>query len=403
MHCDLGLTIRCLSGSCSYCEKVKQCISIQQNLKNGAYRTVLRKEICYMENNPNDGKSYKKFIYAFIAAVILCPICFFFPGRENIQTEDEQINGIETESKRINREKAEKDKTNDTENNIEIKDNQNDNQNNNNLTEEAQESFSERSDIDEFIEEGAEILRRFQSVDWAQIQPRTYLEDPDWYTNVFCLAGLPEDGIAMYGYNDEDYHNRGVAIAMTIPYMDIPSHDNVIYYFDWFYFSPRQVLPQMYWNAAEKQLQITLCFFTGTGVNAEELHVLQLTEENELEDHIFANGEYAALLSERIGFSYEKDTHMMTLYDKQDNKELARADLSWLEENEVEEDRLVFGDIGHFQLGDEIYLRFTPGYSVKEWATPQYREIPEMAAQIQMETNENKMIFGLGEISLMEE
>ena len=245
-------------------------------------------------------------------------------------------------------------------------------------------------DLDTEIDEGAEILRRFRSIDWEKIRPRTYLEDADWHTNVFYLARLPEDDITMYGYNDDDYHDRGVAIAIA----------DDIYYYDWYYFSPRHVEPQMYWNDEDKQLQITFCLFTGSGVHAEELHVLQLSEENEPEDHIFANGKYDSLLSDRIGFSYEKDTHMITFYDNQDNRELAQADLSWLEEKEVE--KIVFGDIGHFQLGDEIYLIFTPGYMVEEWASSLYNGMPEMAARVQLEISNNQIIFGLEEIGLVE-
>lgn len=217
------------------------------------------------------------------------------------------------------------------------------------LTEEVQELFSESSDTDEDIDEGEEILRRFQSIDWGQIRPRIYMEDSDWDTNIFYLA-------------------------------------------------PRQVLPQMYWNDADKQLQVTLHIFTGTGVDAEELHVLQKTEGNELEDYWLTPGEWAPLLSERIGFSYEKDTHIITFYDNQDGRELVQADLSWLEEKEVE--RIEFGDIAHFQLGNEIHLGFTPGYLVKEWATPQYDEIPEMKVQVHIQISNHQMNFKLGEIEI---
>lgn len=318
-----------------------------------------------MENDLNDEKLYKKSLYAVAASAIIAAVIFmgqfFFEDSGEIQTENEEIEDIQAEYE-------------------EMSDIQ---------TEEVQEVSSENNDTDMEIDEGDEILRRFQSIDWEKVRPRTYMEDSDWYTNVFCLGSLPENDINMYGYNDADYHDRGVAITIG----------DSIYYFDWGYFSPRQILPQMYWNDADKQLQITLCHFTGTGVQAEELHVLQLSEENELEDYVFANGSYDSLLSVRIGFSYEKDTHMITFYDNQDNRELMQADLSWIEEKEVEE--LVFGDIGHFQLGDEIYLIFTPGYMVEGWATPQYDEIPEIAAQVQLEISNNQIVFGLGEIDLV--
>lgn len=311
----------------------------------------------------NDGKSYKRLLYSIAAAAIIAAVfClgqFVFEDREKKQTEYEEINGIQSEYDHVHDIQKGEDEG----------------------------VFSENSVMDTEIDEGAEILKRFRSVDWGKIRPRTYLEDSDWYTNVFYLARLPEDDITMYGYNDDDYHNRGVAIAIA----------DDIYYFDWYYFSPRQVKPQMYWNDEDKQLQITFCVFTGTGVQAEELHVLQLSEENEPEDHIFANGAYGSLFSERIGFSYEKDNHMITFYDNQDNRELAQVDLSWLEEKEVEE--IWAGDIAHFQLGDEIYLIFKPGYMVEEWASVLYDGIPEMAARVQLEISNDQIIFGLEEIS----
>ena len=299
----------------------------------------------------NDGKSYKRSLYVIVATAIIAAVfClgqFVFEDREKKQTEYEEINGIQSEYEHV-------------------------------------------YDIQKGEDEGAEILKRFRSIDWGKIRPRTYLEDSDWYANIFYLARLPEDDITMYGYNDDDYHNRGVAIAIA----------DDIYYFDWYYFSPRQVEPQMYWNDEDKQLQITFCLFTGSDVHAEELHVLQLSEENEPEDHIFAYGEYTSLLSERIGFSYEKDNHMITFYDNQDNRELVQADLSWLEEKEVEE--IWSGDIARFQLGDEIYLIFKTGYMVEEWASVLYDGIPEMAARVQLEISDNQISFGLEEIDLVE-
>lgn len=244
---------------------------------------------------------------------------------------------------------------------------------------------------DEDIDEGAEILRRFQSIDWEQIRPRICWEDPDWDTNVFYLATLPEDEITMYGYNDEEYQDRGVAIAMA----------DTVYYFDWYYLAPRRILPQMYWNDIDQQLQVTLHIVTGSDIDAEVLHVLQMTEENELEDYWITPWEYGSLLSERIGFSYEKDTHRLTLYDNQDNRELAQVDLSWLEEKDVE--KIVFGEMACFQLGNEIYLRFMPGFMAREWAIPQYHEMPKMKVQVLLERNDDQIVFSLGEIDLEEE
>ena len=39
-------------------------------------------------------------------------------------------------------------------------------------------------------EDSPDIISLMQRVDWEHVQPRTW-EDPDWRTNIICLAELP--------------------------------------------------------------------------------------------------------------------------------------------------------------------------------------------------------------------
>lgn len=242
------------------------------------------------------------------------------------------------------------------------------------------------------------IMQRLQNVDWENVPPRR-LEDTDYQIGeILLLAEIPEADIIMYGYNDEEFQWEGVAVVMG----------GRPYYFDWYYTSPRLVMPQIYWNQENRQLQVSLHNFTGTSLAAEELHVLRQTEEGDLEDFFFAYDDYVSLLRERLAFSYEEETGQFSLYDKQESRELYKLDLSWLSEDaglaeEAEPgeplvENFAAGDISRFLLGDEIRMRVTPGYVVNCWATPQYDEMSELEVEICLEESEGRIRFLLGDI-----
>lgn len=138
---------------------------------------------------------------------------------------------------------------------------------------------------------GQIILERFKEMSWDEVkaQAKAFGEE-GWEKGIVQLAELPEDGIALYGYNDEEYQYRGAAIE----------HNGNVSYFDWNYMSSTQVQPEMFWNADANQLQVTLNLYEGTGVNAEELHVLVEHDTKTLEDFIFRPSEYLAVLEGEI-------------------------------------------------------------------------------------------------------
>lgn len=140
-------------------------------------------------------------------------------------------------------------------------------------------------------DDGQIILERFQEMDWAQVkeQAKEFGEE-SWEEGIVKLAELPEAGIALYGYNDADYHYRGVAI----------DHNDNVNFFDWVYTSKEAIRPEMYWNEAEKQLQVTLNLYEGHGVNAEELHVLVEHDTKTLEDFVFRSSDYLAEIERQL-------------------------------------------------------------------------------------------------------
>lgn len=140
-------------------------------------------------------------------------------------------------------------------------------------------------------DDGQIILERFMQMDWEEVkaQAKAFGEE-GWEKGIVVLAELPEAGITLYGYNDADYQYRGAAV----------DHNGNVNYFDWVYTSSQHIQPEMYWKAEEGQLQITLNLYDGTGVNAEELHVLVEHDTKTMEDFVFRSSDYLATIEERI-------------------------------------------------------------------------------------------------------
>ena len=136
------------------------------------------------------------------------------------------------------------------------------------------------------------IIERFSSMDWDEVKKNAKeFGEEGWEKGIVILAELPNDKIALYGYNDEEYKLRGVAI----------DYDGNVNYFDWEYTSDKTYhQPEMYWNAEENQLQITLNLSDGEGVNAEELHVLVVHDTKTMEDFVLRSKDYLMEIEERM-------------------------------------------------------------------------------------------------------
>lgn len=136
------------------------------------------------------------------------------------------------------------------------------------------------------------IIERFSRMDWEEVKKnaKEFGED-GWEEGIVILAQLPNDRITLYGYNDEEYQLRGVAI----------DYNGNVNYFDWEYTSNKTYIqPEMYWNADADQLQITLNLHDGEGVNAEELHVLKVYDTMTMEDFVLRSKDYLAEIEERM-------------------------------------------------------------------------------------------------------
>jgi hypothetical protein len=129
-------------------------------------------------------------------------------------------------------------------------------------------------------------------MDWDEVKKNAkQFGDDGWEKGIVILAELPNDKITLYGYNDEEYQLKGVAIDF----------DGNVNYFDWEYTSAKTYIqPEMYWNAGTNQLQITLNLHDGEGVNAEELHVLVVHDTKTLEDFVLRSKDYLMEIEDRM-------------------------------------------------------------------------------------------------------
>ena len=159
------------------------------------------------------------------------------------------------------------------------------------VNEEVQVEFEDEVKEEAVKTDGQIIMERFKGMDWAEVknQAKKFGEE-GWEQGIVLLAELPEAGIRLYGYNDAEYQYRGVAI----------DHNSNVNYFDWVYMNGKQVQPELYWNEADKQLQVTLNVSDDTGVHAEELHVLVEHHTMTMEDFVFRSEDYLAEIEEAL-------------------------------------------------------------------------------------------------------
>lgn len=254
---------------------------------------------------------------------------------------------------------------------------------------------SEGSDPD-----GEELIRRFMEVDIEELHAVPYTQNiVGDYTGVgvdvtradgstcraeiLCIGELPDQGVRLYGYNDETYWRRGVAVEIG----------DDISYFDWEYMTPRIQFPKLYWNEEAQQLQITLPVYTGTSFAAEKLIVLQYHEKGVLEPNDFALDEFSALINAALDYRFDKDSGMLTLIDRRTEREVGTAMLPGETVYGI-----AGGDISEFVLGDTIRLRVTPGYLTNA-AEPQYDGMPILEFDVDiMEMQGGRLSFLLGSL-----
>lgn len=230
------------------------------------------------------------------------------------------------------------------------------------------------------------VIERFHGVEWDELEAGKLKFTGEIYANsteIQCIGEIPEYQIKLYGYGDDDYQGIGVAVQ-------IGEDVNI---FDWTYASPRELPPSVYWNEKDKILQTSLKIYTGTGVAAEELHILRQYDTGTLDDSIFTLDDYSLLLQQMIGFQYlekEKRLKLILLSDQSILTEIENID----EPNGV--DSLELGLISSFILGDDISIQVESGYIPNGQITAEYEGMPTLIFPVKVKVDDsNNTLFQL--------
>lgn len=233
-----------------------------------------------------------------------------------------------------------------------------------------------------------DVVGRFMRVPWSEVEALNFTGEMPGYDQILCIGELPAQGIKVYGYNDEESFGQGVAIEI----------DGNVNYYDWYYMSPRCIFPQLYWDVAKNQLQMAVSVYSGTGVAAQKLYVIQQYDTGTLQPSEFDYAHFTALLEERIDYRFADDTNELTLIDTMTQEPLGSVNVTGGKVTRIE-----LGCISSFVLGDQIVLQVTPGYMTEEYAIALYEEIPVLEVQILMDASNMKtegIKFDLGEIRM---
>lgn len=230
-----------------------------------------------------------------------------------------------------------------------------------------------------------DVVHRFMDADWDKVSKlhkpeRGVMDDTK---NILCIGELPEYGIKVYGYNDKEVCGAGVAVEK----------DGNINYFDWPYISPRGILPDLYWDEAHRQLQISFYVYTGTGASADSLYVLQYGDHGEAVPYNFDLDGYSREIKKRTGHTFDKKSRTLTLMDLKTGRELASVKLP-----EGEFTGMEYGMISDFQLGDTITCQVTPGFYLDGSAMAQYDDMMELEFDVELKLHEDgNGTFSLGD------
>ena len=238
------------------------------------------------------------------------------------------------------------------------------------------------------------VVYRMMQADWEEVSRRTRgVDSYTGQTDIVCIGEIPDHNIRIYGYNDREITGKGVAVERG---------DRRDYY-DWVYTSPQTILPDCYWNEEKEQLQIALRIYTGTGVSAQSLHVLQYGENSEPVDNEFDLGDYEDILQNRIGYTCDESTGILTITDRQYGETLAEVKVT----EEMSEQAggitgIEAGEISGFVLGDTVSLQIGLGCFSENYAIAWYENMPTVEAEVLMEQTGEGIRFDLGRLKVIE-
>lgn len=236
-------------------------------------------------------------------------------------------------------------------------------------------------------------MRKIDREEWRKLRFSRIISDT---SGILCIGEIPEQGIRLYGYNDGEVEGRGVALEAF----------GDMYYFDWYYTSPRLRLPELYWNAERRELQISCEIYTRGGVSAEEFHILRFDGGGMVLESRFGLEDYCALLEERIGWRFDEETRELVLTDKESGEALEAVIIpEEMEYNRQEESvtGLELGMWSGFDLGEKagfyVYTGYYRDHRFHSYGMAEYEDMPWLAFELDMTRGENGDIaLGLGRL-----
>lgn len=238
-------------------------------------------------------------------------------------------------------------------------------------------------------DERADVIAKMMKTDteeWRHLSVQRDIPEAD-FSGIICIGEIPEKGIRLYGYNDEEITDRGVVLEMGEDF----------YYFDWYYTSPQRQLPELNWDEEKQELQISCKIHAGTGVSAEELHILRFGDNTMQESH-FGLEDYCALLEERIGWSFDEETRSLVLTDKKSGEALQAVTIPKEQGDRVTGVEL--GMLSGFDLGGTMRFHVYTGYYMDEtYGVAEYEGMPYIVFELvtgRMESGD--IIFELGDM-----
>lgn len=247
-----------------------------------------------------------------------------------------------------------------------------------------------------------DVIARMRKVDREQMRKLRFRpEDILDMSGVLCIGEVPGENIRVYGYNDEEIGGCGVAVEFEkIRSGGAAEADSEIYYYDWYYTSPRTIPPKLYWDEAHERLQMSCSIYTGTGAAAEELHILQ--RYGTMQETTLSLDDYSDLMQERIGWSFEEGTRKLVLTDQKTGKTLAEVTVPADTGQRVTD--LEMGAISNFELGDQIEFVVSPGYIIDDmYGIAQYEEMPMFKFDLLMtQGGDGRLDFTLGDVTVRE-
>ncbi len=199
-------------------------------------------------------------------------------------------------------------------------------------------------------------------------------------SNLPLIAAIPERDIYLYGIKP-----RGVIL-----YVEGNGH-----YFDWDYFTPRFILPQMHIgdfdHDKDEELVVILHVGSGTGVALEELHIVEisgdptLSEEPSNKNYLVSNPEYFAdfifteylpqLKSVKLKTHNEENSSIVDVIIGDEQYSINARQQLTADENEdiFIHDHAIFGSIVYFDVKDDKLVgEFALGLAINDYPIPVY-------------------------------